>query len=69
MSVVTLSFFKALWYSFIFSAKNAFNRGITTDCYFFSIKLIWLNPKSALNLIVFGSDNLDCIIIVIAISS
>ena len=34
-----------------------------------SIKLIWLNPKSDLNLIVFESDKLDCIITGIKISS
>ena len=62
MPVLNISFFKALCRNFIFSPENAFNSGITTDCSFFNIKLIWLNPKSALNLIVFGSDNLDCII-------
>ena len=40
-----------------------------TDCSIFSIKLISLNPKSDLNLIVFESDNLDYIIIEIKISS
>ena len=37
--------------------------------FFFSIKLIWLNPKSDLNLIVSGFDNLICIIIGIEITS
>ena len=37
--------------------------------FFFSIKLIWLNPKSDLNLIASGFDNLICIIIGIAITS
>ena len=69
MPLLALSFFKALYFSFVFSAEKAFNSGITTDCYFFSIKLIWSNPKLDLNLIVFRSDNLDCIIIGIKISS
>ena len=68
MSVLTLWFFKILCYSSFFSAENNFNRGITTDCSFFSIKLIWLNPKSALNLIIFRFDNLLYIIIPISIS-
>ena len=37
MSVFTLSFSKALCCSFIFSAKNAFNDGIITDCFFFLV--------------------------------
>ena len=60
---------KVLWCSFIFYAENAFNRGITTDYSFFSIKLIWLTPKSDLNLIVFGFDDLVCIIVEIVITS
>ena len=40
MSVLTLSFSKALCCSFILSAENAFNSGIMTDCSFFGIKLI-----------------------------
>ena len=36
---------------------------------FFTIKLIWLDLKSDLNLIVSGFDNLVCIIIEIAITS
>ena len=67
MSVLTFLFFKALCCNFF--CRNAFNSGITTDCSIFSIKLIWLNPKSARNLIVFWYDNPDWIIIVIAISS
>ena len=69
MSVLTHSLFKALRCNFNFSAENAFNRCIITDRSFFSIKLFWLNPKSALNLIVLEFDNLDCIIIAIAICS
>ena len=69
VSSYSFIFFKALCCSFISSPENAFNSGITTDCSFFSIKLIWLNLKADINLIAFGSDNLDYIITVIAISS
>ena len=53
----------------LFFLRKCFNSGITTDCSFLSIKLIWLNPKSDLNLIISGFDNLVCIIIEIAITS
>ena len=52
----------------LFFLRKCFNSGITTDCSFLSIKLIWLNPKSDLNLIISGFDNLVCIIIEIAIT-
>ena len=67
MSFLILSFSKIL--CSIFSAENAFNSGITTDYSFFSIKLIWLNPKSDLNLTVSRFDNVLGIIIEIAIAS
>ena len=60
MSVLILSFSKILYCSFIFCAENVCNSGIATDCSFFSIKLVWLNPKSDVNLIVSGFDNLVC---------
>lgn len=68
-SVLILSLFKALCCCFIFSAENIINSGITTYCSFFSIKLILLNLKSDLSLIVSGFDNLVCIVIEIGTTS
>ena len=69
MSALTLSFAKVLCCSSLFPAENSFNTCITIDCFFFSIKLSLLNPKSDLNLIVCGFHNVLRIITEIEITS
>ena len=68
--------FSLLWFclyvlfrQFLLLIQNAFNIGITTNCSFFSIKLICLNFKPDLNLFVSGFDYLVCIIIGTGITS
>ena len=68
MSVLFLSFSKALYCSSISSAEN-YLIVVLLLIVLFSVKLILLNPESDLNLIVSGFDNLVCIIIGIAIAS
>ena len=64
MSVLNLSFSKPLFCaSALFFLLKMLLIMVLQLIVFFSIKLIGLNPRSDLNLIVFGSDNLDSLLL------